>query len=156
MIQKFYKLLYSSTDNIAIQLLRYVFVGGIAFVADFGILALLTELLDVPYLLSGCFGFIGGLTVNYVLSIKWVFNKQTSNVSTAITDFIVFAIIGVIGLGLNALIMWVATEQIGAHYLLSKVISTILVFGWNFIARRVLISQTQNICRLIQTSNQAH
>lgn len=150
-----HKLLYSSTENIVIQLIRYVFVGGIAFVADFGILAFLTEYFNVPYLLSGCFGFVGGLTVNYLLSIRWVFNKHNTDASSAMTDFLMFAIIGIIGLGLNALIMWVSTEKIGAHYLLSKIISTILVFGWNFIARRVLISQTQNICRLTQTSNQA-
>lgn len=155
MISIIRKLLYSSTENIAIQLLRYLFVGGIAFAADFGLLAFLTECCNMPYLLSGCCGFIGGLTVNYLLSIRWVFNKHNSDSSSAMVDFVVFAIIGVIGLGLNALIMWIATERMGAHYLLSKIISTILVFGWNFLGRRVLISKTQYICRITQTSTPA-
>lgn len=140
----------STTDNPLVQLLRYAFVGGIAFIVDFGVLALLTESMEMPYLLSACFGFIGGLTANYLLSIHWVFNKQTSESKDVIIDFILFTIIGVVGLGLNALIMWIATEKFESHYLLSKIISTIIVFGWNFLGRRALISKTQYICQLIQ------
>lgn len=139
-----------------VQLFRYLVVGGAAFIADFGLLALLTELAGMPYLVSGCFSFAAGLTVNYLLSISWVFNKRESDSSTALVDFIAFAVIGVIGLGFNTLIMWFATEQLGAHYLLSKIISTVLVFAWNFIARRVLITKTnQIVCRLTQAQPQA-
>lgn len=140
----------SASDHPIVQLFRYAFVGGLAFIVDFSLLALLTEWVDMPYLLSACFGFIGGLTANYLMSIRWVFNKHTSDSKDAFVDFILFAAIGVVGLGLNALIMWIATEEFESHYLISKIISTIIVFGWNFLGRRVLISKTQYICQQIQ------
>ena len=125
------------TTNIWLQLLRYGFVGGVAFVADYGSLFVLTHYFGVYYLWSAAIAFVIGLTVNYLLSISWVFNKNRS--TKPWVEFLVFALIGVIGLGLNELIMYVATELLAIHYLLSKLISTGLVFCWNFFARKLII-----------------
>jgi hypothetical protein len=141
------RLLQTPSNNIFIQLFRYTFVGGIAFAVDFSLLAFLTELFHIPYLLSACISFIAGLTTNYCLSIKWVFNQ--SNEHDALRDFILFAIVGVAGLGLNTLIMWFSTEIMGLHYLFSKIISTIIVFVWNFIGRRVAINKMGAMDRII-------
>lgn len=138
------RLLYSSTNNIFIQLFRYLFVGGTAFVVDFGLLAALTELFGIPYYISAAAGFIGGLTVNYVLSIIWVFDSAAKSKRDRMVEFLVFAIIGVVGLGLNALIIWFFTEKIGIHYMISKIISTITVFVWNFLGRRTLVTYSPN------------
>lgn len=134
-------LLYAPTNNILIQLFRYFFVGGTAFIVDFGLLAALTEFGGMPYQLSACVGFIGGLIVNYLLSIIWVFGSDAHTRGRRMAEFLAFALIGVIGLGLNALIMWIFTEVVMLHYLISKIISTIVVFAWNFLARRSLINQ---------------
>ena len=125
------------TTNIWLQLLRYVFVGGVAFVADYGTLFLLTHYAGVHYLLSAGIAFSIGLTVNYLLSISWVFNKNRS--TKPWVEFMVFALIGIVGLGLNELIMYVATDLLHLHYMVSKLISTALVFCWNFFARKLII-----------------
>lgn len=139
----FNRLFSVNTNNILIQLLRYIFVGSVAFIIDFGLLAFFTESLMCPYLLSACISFIGGLATNYLLSIKWVFNQHDDlSKGRRRFDFIMFCVIGVIGLGLNELFLWLFTEGAGLHYLVSKIISTILVFSWNFLARRVLINTT--------------
>ena len=125
------------TTNIWLQLLRYGFVGGVAFVADYGTLFLLTHYVGIHYLWSAAIAFAIGLTVNYLLSISWVFNKNRS--TNPWVEFIVFTLIGVVGLGLNELIMYVATDLMTLHYMLSKLISTALVFCWNFFARKLII-----------------
>ncbi len=129
--------------HLLIQLFRYLIVGGVAFIVDFGLLAFLTEKFELPYQLSACISFVAGLTVNYVLSIFWVFNSQAQGRSAKVAEFTLFAIVGVVGLGLNALIMWLFTEKAGFHYLLSKIVSTIIVFAWNFFARRSIIANIQ-------------
>ncbi|MCM1337197.1 MAG: GtrA family protein [Candidatus Amulumruptor caecigallinarius] len=107
---------------------------------DFGLLALLTEYAGFSYQLSACLSFTAGLTINYLLSIVWVFGSAARSQADHIIEFVSFGLIGLVGLGMNALIMWFFTELCGVHYLVSKIISTIIVFFWNFLARRSLIT----------------
>lgn len=136
------KLLKNPSDNVWIQLFRYFFVGGTAFVVDFGLLWMLTEWCGLHYLLSAALSFAAGLTVNYVLSVWWVFNAHVLRSRTA--EFVAFLLIGLAGLGMNEAIIWCATELLGRHYLASKVISTAVVFFWNFIARKYLLFNGKN------------
>jgi putative flippase GtrA len=116
------------------QLCRYTIVGFIAFVFDFGTLYGLTHFLGVHYLLSAAAAFVLGLSVNYTLSIKWVFSRRTVRNGSA--EFLIFALVGAAGLGLNELFIWLFTEIAHFHYLVSKIISTIFVYLWNFFARK--------------------
>lgn len=133
-------ILQNGTDNVVIQLFRYAIVGGVAFAVDFGALYCFTDIVGVPYLLSACIGFCLGLVVNYLLSVKWVFNQDDPN-RNSVTELIGWFVIGIAGLGLNTLIMWIATDIFNVYYLISKIISTVIVFLWNFFARRYLISK---------------
>lgn len=119
------------------QFLRYGVVGGIAFIVDYGTLYALTEFAGLHHLLSAVLAFTAGLLVNYTLSILWVFRGERSWKPAA--EFTAFTIIGLIGAGLNELIIWLGTDVAGLHYLLSKLISTALVFFWNFFARKILL-----------------
>ena len=125
-----------STSNVFVQLLRYVVVGGIAFVVDFGLLWLLTERCGLHYLLSATISFVAGLVVNYLMSLAWVFGQ--SKMQSRWGEFLIYAAIGVIGLGLNNLLLWLFTDKIGLYYLLSKIVTAALVMLWNFFARRLL------------------
>ena len=51
------ELLYKPTENGTLQFLRYLIVGGCAFLADFCTVWLLKEL-GLHYLVAGVFGFI--------------------------------------------------------------------------------------------------
>lgn len=130
-------LLVSRTDSFFVQMFRYTFVGGLAFLADFGTLVGFTEYANFHYLISAAIAFLVGLTVNYVISIKWVFAARTTENRSL--EFTIFAIIGIIGLALNELIMWLCTDLVGFHYALSKIASTAIVYFWNFIARRQIL-----------------
>lgn len=131
------KSVVGSTDNVFIQLFRYTFVGGAAFVVDFGLMVALTELCGLYYLASASLSFIAGLLVNYFISKVWVF--RTSRVKQKGLEFLAFALIGVVGLGLNALLLKLITEGIGLHYTLSKIITAVLVYLYNFLARKYLL-----------------
>lgn len=130
-------ILKEKPDSLIGQLFRYAVVGGISFVVDYGSLWLLTEKAGLPYLWSAAIAFILGLICNYLLSTAWVFGE--SRIKNAWGEFLAFAIIGLVGLGLNELIMYGCTDGLGFHYMLSKIVSTGIVFFWNFLARRFLV-----------------
>lgn len=131
------KLFVVKTDNGLIQLFRYFFVGGTAFIFDFGTLFALTEFFKVYYLISATIAFLVGLTVNYILSIIWVFRKHT--IKNKKVEFIIFSAIGIFGLILNGLLIWFFTEVVAIHYLFSKILSTVIIFFWNFIIRKFIL-----------------
>ena len=62
---------------LAIQLLRYMVAGGVAFVADVAVLALLTQGLGVHYLIAAAVAFLLGMAINYALSVRWVFKYRS-------------------------------------------------------------------------------
>jgi putative flippase GtrA len=134
---KFKEIFVSGTNNTLLQLIRYTIVGGGAFVADFGLLYMLTHFLHLHYLLSATLSFIAGLSVNYFFSTIWVFNKKT--VRNKYLEFLVFTGIGIVGLGFNDLFMWIFTDCCGIYYMLSKVITTAFVYFWNFFARKFIL-----------------
>ena len=129
------KVLYS--QDTLFQLLRYGFVGGVAFVADYGLLYVLTEFAGVQYLVSAALAFVAGLTVNYLLSNLIVFKAH--RLESRLAEFLVFAVIGVVGLALNEAIMYCCSDIIGMHYMVSKLVSTVTVFFWNFFARKLTL-----------------
>ena len=131
------KLIKNQTDKTHIQFFRYIFVGGAAFVVDFVSLYAFTDIFGVYYLISAALAFIIGLMANYALSVTWVFNSRTLN--NMWSEFTVFAIIGVVGLGLNELFIWLFTDYIGMYYLLSKIIAAALILSWNFSARKITL-----------------
>ena len=128
------RLFTSDADDTASQLFRYTLVGGIAFALDFGFLFCLTHFLGVYYLISAGIAFLIGVSVNYLLSVAWVFKKHSLQAKWI--EVLVFASIGIAGLALNELFIWFFTEIVHFHYLLSKVGSTVFVYLWNFFARK--------------------
>lgn len=131
------QLFRNKTNNSYTQLFRYTIVGGFAFIIDSGCLFLFTEYFHIHYLLSAGISFILGLIVNYSLSISWVFGSR--NIHNGYIEFLIFLIIGVVGLGLNELFIWIFTEKLLLYYLISKILTAIIVYFWNFTARKIIL-----------------
>ncbi len=123
--------------SVVTQLLRYLLAGGLAFAVDFSCLYGLTEWLGMHYLQSAAVAFLVGMAVNYALSIAWVFDQRT--LGDARLEFALFAVVGVVGLGLNEIVIWGLSDGLGVAYLAAKLVSTSIVLGWNFSARKVLL-----------------
>ena len=130
------------TTNTLVQLFRYLWVGGISFIIDYISLFIFTEYLHINYLISAAIAFILGLTTNYQLSTIWVFNN--SRLNNKFTEFTIFSIIGIIGLGLNEVIIYICSEYLNLYYMISKLISTAVVFFWNFMGRKYILFTNYN------------
>lgn len=138
----FKKILFGKTTNLFIQVFRYTLVGGLAFVVDLVLLFVLTEYAHWHYLVSATLSFLAGLLVNYILSTQWIF--RSSKIKNKKIEFILFGLIGVIGLGLNNVLLYFFTDLIGLYYMLSKLITAVLVYAWNFLGRRYFLFNAKN------------
>ncbi len=142
------QLFKEDTDKTSIQFFRYCFVGGLAFIVDYGIMVLLVEAFALHAVLASAIAFILGLIVNYLLSTLWIFKK--SRIKNRLMEFVGFVVIGLIGLGINAAIIWFFQDYLAVwnsipilpqdkYYALGKIVSTGIVFLWNFFARKLML-----------------
>ena len=125
-------------NKLLMQILKFGVVGGTAFLIDYGIFTILSQLLNIHYLIASIISFSISVIYNYILSIKWVFDvskKQTTK------EFIIFVILSVIGLGLNSLIMYISVDLMQIHEMISKIIATAIVMVYNFITRKIFIEK---------------
>lgn len=122
------------------QLIKFGVVGVIAFIIDYGIMVLLTEVFNIQSLISAAISFTISVIFNYIASIKWVFdvNKEKNN---KVKELIIFIILSVIGLGINELIMWIMDKNFGIYYMISKIIATIVVMCYNFVTRKLFLEK---------------
>ena len=119
------------------QIIRFAFVGGGAFVIDYGVMIFLTEVGGLNYLISSAISFTVSVIFNYIMSVKWVFNVSGERSQTQ--DFAVFIVLSVIGLGINSLIMWIAVDKFHIFYMISKICATAIVMVYNFITRKIFL-----------------
>ena len=126
------------------EFLRYVLVGGIAFVVDFLTLYVCREFVfQTPpyglYIATAC-GFIAGLVVNYTLSLCFVFTQaKDRGKGRSVGAFCVFGGVGLVGLVLTEAGMWLGVEVLNLNYLIVKLGVTGVVLFWNYLGRKVLI-----------------
>lgn len=131
------QVLKGKTGNTYIQLFRYLLSGGTAFIIDIGVMVSLKEVLGVNYLLASVIGFIVGLIFTYILSIRWIFNER--RLANRWNELVIFALIGVVGIGLTWIFMKIFTEALLIYYVISKVLTTIIVSLWNFTAKKLIL-----------------
>ena len=124
-------------NNIVHQFVRYFFSGGIAFCVDFFLMMLLHDRFNLPAEVAGTVSFAVGLVITYLLSIFWIFNQR--RFKSRVAEFLGFALIGVIGLVLTYIIIDFFTNSLQINYLLSKIISTIIVTLLNFLAKKYIL-----------------
>lgn len=121
----------------SLQWLRYLVVGGLAFVADFTCMVVLKEWCGLSYLVAASLSFCVGTCVNYLLSVVWVFDVRV--VKNMWKEVSLFTGIGLFSLGVNVLVMYVCTGIFRVDYRISKLIATIITFNANFFLRRMLL-----------------
>lgn len=135
---RFKALLIDPTTNGLLQFCRYGLTAVLSTAMDFLGLYVFTDCLGRHYLIGTVIGYIAGIAVTYLASKLLVFRANEARVGT-LAEIGGHLVIGLIALGLTELIMWLFTDVMGLHYMLSKVISTVIVFFWNYYGRKYIL-----------------
>lgn len=149
---------YNKHKELILEIFRFLLVGGLATLIDLIVYEICYYIIfislngNINLILSTTFGFTIGLIFNYIFSIIFVFKSKKNNKETkSIKSFILFTIIGVIGLGIKIGI------QTGGDYLSNLIFptatgffawflnffvycfATLIVLVWNYIGRKLFI-----------------
>lgn len=120
----------------ALEFVRYFVASGGALGVDFGLYRLSLGL-GLAYPVAALVGFCAGAVVAYVASIAWVFEARS--VRRAGVEFGVFVAIGVAGLALTELLLWLQVARLGLPALWSKIGAAGVVFVFNFVVRKTML-----------------
>ena len=118
------------------EFIRYIGIGGLAFIADFSLLALLT-FAGLHYLSAALLAFLLGSWVNYRLSVRWVFAYRA--IESRGAEFGLFLMVGVVTLGVSLGLMALLVDGLAMHVLLAKCVVTAFTLVANFAGRRALL-----------------
>lgn len=129
-----YRLFLAPTDSEFMQFFRYLFVGGTAFVADAGSMWIF-EHFGLYHLWAAVPAFVIGLVTNYLLSKLLVFKDSSID---KVLEFIIYAVIGVIGLGITEIILYLLTDLAGLYFMISKIIAAAVVTFWNYFGKKAV------------------
>lgn len=128
------------------EFLRYAVVGGISFLADFGTLTLFEEVVfgrqqeNWQIFVSTAAGFVVGLIMNYILSLIFVFRSSDNRSSgKSVWEFVIFALVGVVGLGITEGLMHLGVNVLHFHYMITKIVTAGIVLVWNYLGRKLLV-----------------
>ena len=154
------------TTELFWEIFRFLLVGGTATVCDYIIFWLFDGLLLPLFPLSGevwallalwfatACGFVTGMLVNWLLSVKFVFRAVRNKEEAQSTkSFWIFVIISVIGLALTLIGVWLISKFLPEFLLFgcadffgtswskwtAKIIMTCIVLVWNYIGRKIFI-----------------
>ena len=144
------KTLWSRYKALIFEVLRYCIVGGVAALVDMGAnYAMLYWILGgnkddgVKVAISVTVGFIVGLTVNYILSNLFVFNKESQQKKgKTVKAFLIYAAVGVIGYFMSVGLTLLGTRFIGdagIWYLVLTCFVKFVVLIWNYIGRKIFV-----------------
>ena len=123
---------YASVVALFRQFVSFTGVGFMSAIGHYGLLIALVQIVGVPAVPSSAAGALLGAAINYTLNYHFTF-RSTKRHREAVLKF---AVVAAVGLVLNTLFMWVGIELIGAHYLLSQIVTTGLELIWSFAGNR--------------------
>jgi putative flippase GtrA len=97
---------------------------------DFGLTYLLKEKIKTNKYVANSVGFIAAATSNFYFNKYWTFQSTSDNVSV---EFVSFLAIGLLGLVINNVVIYLLTERYKNNFYLSKFVAICAVTFWNFI-----------------------
>lgn len=138
------------------QIIKFGFVGVLCFLIDFAISTGLFHLLingttrNIATAVGGFFGFTISVVVNYILSMKFVFERKED--LSRKKEFVIFVILSLIGLGLNEALLLACSAGYEASdflkifndtlwFAISKIFATAVVMVYNFISRKIFLEK---------------
>lgn len=111
------------------EFLLYGIIGGLSAGTDFGLFTLLTTQTALKYLWCNVIGVIAGITLSFLLN-SFINFKKTDRF---LQRFIMFYGVGLTGLLLSSIILYILVDFAGIYEIVSKLIASVVVVLFQYI-----------------------
>lgn len=108
-------------------------MGGISTIIDILLLYVGFNIFGINLYISAVFSFCIASVNGYLLNQNITFDKNTGG----FVNYIKFLGVSIVGLILTIVLLYFFTTILSIHYLLSKIITVLIVVFWNYFANSV-------------------
>ena len=131
--------------------LRFGIVGGLGSLLHFAFLYVLTDIAGLWYMFSAVIAVLIVVTNNYMLNNIWTF--QEKKVNNHLVGWLKYLSISSIADVLYLLLLAFFTEVVGIWYLLSAIISVIIVFPFRYMVSKMWVWGGFKLSRIISSKH---
>ena len=122
------------------HLVLYGIIGSFSSGLDFLIYTLLVQIVGLQYLLANCISVLGGISTSFYLNRNYNFKVKDHTKRR----FSIFLTVGLCGLVMSNLILYLCIDIIGMDKLISKLLSIVLVVFFQFLVNKYLTFKPTN------------
>lgn len=119
-----------------VQLIKFAVAGAIGAGIEISLFILLVDFIGMYYLTANLFAIGVAIIVNYIISMKWVFDS--GRYSRGI-EFAFFLAVSFFALLLNQLLMWYMVDSMALETTISKVLAIGIVAVFNYVAKKFFV-----------------
>jgi len=119
------------------KIFKYSFVGALAAIVDISLFSFFASYLEFNYLVIGFISFSIATWINYIISIRYVFNSSLKHSKSK--EIILIYMVSLVGLLLNLIILYIMIDIFYMHLIISKITATSMVFFWNYFIRKLYV-----------------
>lgn len=111
------------------HLILYGIIGSFTSTLDFLVFTALTRLCGVNYLVANCISVLVGITTSFCLNRTYNFKVSDKTAQR----FSIFLAVGLTGLLMSNVILWIGIEKLHANETITKLASIVLVVFFQFL-----------------------
>lgn len=120
------------------EFVRYLIASAVALSVDTAVLSGGLRVLEMPLAVAATAGFLAGAAVIYLVSVYWVFETRSLD-SLPQLEAATFIGIGVVGLGLTQVVLWVGVTRLQLVPEAVKLVAAGVTFIFNYLLRKSLL-----------------
>jgi putative flippase GtrA len=114
------------------SLILYGIIGCFTASLDFCIFTLLTQFLNIHFLIANSISVLMGINASFILNRSLNFKVKDK----LIRRYFIFLGVDLIGLCLSSIILWIGIEQLHINEIVAKLISIVMVVFFQFLLNK--------------------
>ena len=116
------------------NLILYGIIGSFTSALDFAVFTLLSKYIGIHYIIANCISVLVGITTSFALNRSYNFRVKDKTGKR----FLIFLMVGLCGLLLSNVILYVGIDMLSGDELIVKLASIVLVVGFQFILNKFI------------------
>ena len=118
------------------QIFKFIIVGGFCASLEFITFNIFISFFKIDYLIANVMSILIAVSINYLLSRAFVFEKSRYSKRDEFLSFVLFSVLAIL---LNQMILWVLFEVIKLDIRLCKALAIVIVAFFNYLTKKYIV-----------------